>query len=276
MNFLGKILTFAILIMSIIFMVTSVVVFATHRNWKEQSAKLKQQNDATKETNVQLEARLAELLNQLTLERAARASAIAQLETRSQDLTGQLQRATTDLQKLQADEAAQIAMLDNAQKAQAGLLNETTQLREEVLRAQQARDQQFRRAVDLQDTLNKNKIALEAVQQRDQELSARQANMKALLEKAGIDESDRLTDVPPRVDGVVTAVRDNNKLVEISLGTDEGLRSGHELDVYRSGGTYLGRVVVRHTSTDKAVSEVIPDFRRGLIREGDRVITKVR
>jgi len=272
MNFLGKILTFAILIMSIIFMVTSVVVFATHRNWKEQSAKLKQQNDATKETNVQLEARLAELLNQLTLERAARASAIAQLETRSQDLTGQLQRATTDLQKLQADEAAQIAMLDNAQKAQAGLLNETTQL----LRAQQARDQQFRRAVDLQDTLNKNKIALEAVQQRDQELSARQANMKALLEKAGIDESDRLTDVPPRVDGVVTAVRDNNKLVEISLGTDEGLRSGHELDVYRSGGTYLGRVVVRHTSTDKAVSEVIPDFRRGLIREGDRVITKVR
>lgn len=276
MNFLGKILTVSILLMSLIFMMASVAVYATHRNWRDHSAKLKEQVNSAQNKNRQLETELAELLNQLTLERAARASAIAQLETRSQDLTGQLQRATTELQKLQSEEAAQIAMLDQAQKAQSGMLSETTRLREDVLKSQQARDEQFRRAVDLQDLLNKNKIALEAVEQRDQELSARVANMKLLMEKGGLDESDALTNVPPKVDGVVTAVRENNKLVEISLGTDEGLRSGHELDVFRSGGTYLGRVVIRHTSSDRSVSEVIPDFRRGLIREGDRVITKVR
>ncbi|MDA0657618.1 MAG: hypothetical protein O2931_11320 [Planctomycetota bacterium] len=276
MNLLGKILTVSIFVMSLIFMVASVSVFATHRNWRDLSTKLKEQVSTAQRNNEQLETKLAELLNQLTLERAARASAIAQLETRSQDLTGQLQRATTELQKLQSEEAAQIAMLDQAQKAQSGILSETTRLRDDVLKSQQARDEQFRRAVDLQDLLNKNKIALEAVEQRDQELSARIANMKLLMERGGLDESDALTDVPPRVDGIVTAVRENNKLVEISLGTDEGLRSGHELDVFRSGGTYLGRVVIRHTSSDRSVSEVIPDFRRGLIREGDRVITKVR
>lgn len=72
------------------------------------------------------------------------------------------------------------------------------------------------------------------------------------------------------VDGVVLVVRKD--LVEISIGSDDGLRKGHRLDVYRES-TYLGRVAVRRTAPDRAVAEIIPAFHKGQIRKGDVVRT---
>ena len=78
--------------------------------------------------------------------------------------------------------------------------------------------------------------------------------------------------IPPDVKGLVVEVGDKN-LVEISIGGDDGILVGHTLDVYREG-AYLGRVKVVKTSHDRAVAEIIPDFKRGAIRKGDRVATK--
>jgi hypothetical protein len=77
-----------------------------------------------------------------------------------------------------------------------------------------------------------------------------------------------------RVEGEVTAVGEKN-LVEISLGADDGIRVGHKLDVYREG-AYLGKVVVVRTSQDRAVAEIILDYLKGTIREGDRVADLTR
>jgi hypothetical protein len=64
-------------------------------------------------------------------------------------------------------------------------------------------------------------------------------------------------------------------LIEVSLGSDEGLRRGHKLDVYRLTGGYLGRAEVVDTNPDRAVARIIPEFRQGIIRKGDRVATKL-
>ena len=62
------------------------------------------------------------------------------------------------------------------------------------------------------------------------------------------------------------------KLVEISIGYDDGLRRGHHLEVTR-GGRYVGRLKVRETEPDRAVAEIMRDYSEGIIEEGDRVDT---
>ena len=53
MTLLGKIFTVLIMIMSVMFMGVSIIVYATHTNWREKSLaladKVKQTNDVVKE-----------------------------------------------------------------------------------------------------------------------------------------------------------------------------------------------------------------------------------
>ena len=63
-------------------------------------------------------------------------------------------------------------------------------------------------------------------------------------------------------------------LVEISIGDDDGILVGHQLDVYRDD-VYLGKVVVVKTSPDRAVAKIIPEYKKGTIRKGDSVTTKL-
>jgi hypothetical protein len=85
---------------------------------------------------------------------------------------------------------------------------------------------------------------------------------------------------PPRLDGVILASRATG-YVEISLGSDDGLEKGHELDVYRVGPTvaenkYLGKVRVVQTEPDKSVAQILPNFKRGAIQKEDRVATRLQ
>ena len=65
------------------------------------------------------------------------------------------------------------------------------------------------------------------------------------------------------MDGLVSAVRDDNKLVEITLGTDMGVLKGHQLEVVRSAGgvsTWLGRIEVIEAKVDASVCKVMPEY----------------
>lgn len=60
----------------------------------------------------------------------------------------------------------------------------------------------------------------------------------------------------PPVEGVVTSIKD--KLVEISIGTDDGLRNGHRLIVVdEKVAKYLGRIEIVHVTPDRSVGRVI-------------------
>jgi hypothetical protein len=93
-----------------------------------------------------------------------------------------------------------------------------------------------------------------------------------LLRNAGVDPSAE-PGPPPKIEGVVTAVNPQG-LVEISIGSDDGIREGHKLDVYRANPpTYLGRIEVIKTTPDRAVGKILPELQKGAIRKGDRVAT---
>jgi hypothetical protein len=79
----------------------------------------------------------------------------------------------------------------------------------------------------------------------------------------------------PVVDGVVLAILGDG-LVEISLGSDDGLNKGHQLYVYRVGGgrsTYVGKLEVLRTAVDRAVCKIIES--QGNVVKGDRVASKL-
>ena len=85
---------------------------------------------------------------------------------------------------------------------------------------------------------------------------------------------------PPRVDGIILASNANG-YVEISIGSDDGLEQGHELDVYRMGPSlaenkYLGKIRVVETQADRSVAQVLPNFRKGTIQKEDRVATRLQ
>ena len=74
--------------------------------------------------------------------------------------------------------------------------------------------------------------------------------------------------------GEVLAVTANN-LVEVSIGTDDGLKSGDTLEIFR-GTHYLGRMRLVRLDTDRAVGEIIPKTKKGPIQKGDHVATRLK
>ena len=95
-----------------------------------------------------------------------------------------------------------------------------------------------------------------------------------MLDRNGLSKDDPVDNIPPRVNGQITAVN-AAKSVEISIGSDEGLRPGHRLHIYRTDGAFVADIVVETTRPDRAVGRIIPETRRDIIREGDRVATKI-
>ena len=88
----------------------------------------------------------------------------------------------------------------------------------------------------------------------------------------GIDINEPLDGAPPERNGNILLIDRPSDLVLISIGSDEGLRAGHFLEVTRKG-RYVGKLKVRNTEPDRAVAEILRDYSEGILEEGDRVDT---
>jgi hypothetical protein len=284
MDLIGKIFIVVILIMSIVFMSLSLMVYATHRNWRDlventeaSAAKplgLRQQLRTQKDTNAQLQQEMENLQRTLQLERAARQQALAVLETRSNRQEVELTAKTEELATLRRQHDQAVTTMELAQTNLAALKEEVDGLRKLVRQTQADRDSQLSQVITMRDRLNQLEGAERRLEERNRQLTKEVAESARVLQRYGLNRTTPLHDVPPKLDGEIKMVHSND-LVELSLGSDDGLRQGHELDVYRSGGAYLGRVKVIETDPDDSVARIIPEFRQGVIRKGDFVATRL-
>ncbi len=148
-----------------------------------------------------------------------------------------------------------------------------------ALEAQQDRDKIFKDLVQKDDELNQAKNELEQLQKRNKDVAADLAKYKELARWIGAPDpnSDYKSKVPPQVDGIVTATPGAG-LVEISLGSDQGLRKGHRLEVYRMGAgqnVYVGRIEVLRAGTTASVCKIDPKYQNSNITVGDRVAARL-
>ena len=281
MTLLGKILTVLIFIMSIVFMTVSLMLIATHKNWKNivsnttpgQTAGLVQQLEKKTSEVENLNNQLGRLKDQYASEQVARTYALSALSTKLTQLEQQLQQRETELTNLQGAHTEQTAALQTLETNNNRLLEEVAKLRESVRVAQNDRDTQFLKVVELTDQLNVAIGIERSLKEKREQLVDQVAQMKRVMDSAGLTIHVDTDAIPPKVDGVVLAIGGKD-LLEISLGSDAGVKEGHQMEVYR-GTTYLGRVVVVKTEPNRAVARILPEFRKGSIKKDDRVTTRL-
>jgi hypothetical protein len=253
MNTIGKILVVLNLIFALVVGGFLVIDFATRTNWKTAYEKLKDEM-LVAGTNTNESGRTLQQLN-TQVKRA-----VAEREEWKQKLIDQetVAKVERESHKRMTDELidkAKDADL-NSQKAiaerdrltkEVELLSGTVQNRDNVILALQKDNKQYRTEASAMKDLS------EATQRRNVDLLAQIQDLlrKIALRDAGVGSENKLAKDPNApnppsnyVKGKIDRVDPKDRtLVQISLGTDQGLKLDHTLEVYRvDPPQYLGRI----------------------------------
>ncbi len=274
MNFVGKIFVMLILVMSLVFMSFAIAVYSTHRNWKEEAKDLERQRVEVEARNNELNQTLENLKTEMATEQQAAQAQIAKLETMRDAL--QKQRASDEqrLAQLVGQNTELTGTVGATQQRLTALLQEVSQLRQEIIVAQTERDRLFADVLETTEQLHDSHAQLVRAKETQLQLARDVARYKQAVEGAGIDPEAPTDGAPPEVQGQVTQVS-GNRLIEVSLGSDDGLRTSHTVHVYR-GNSYLGKAEILRTAPDRAVGRILKPYQKGAIRKGDRVATRLK
>ncbi len=256
---------------------------ASHINWRDAVKDPKDgfevRNNNLTRGNEQLKGQLVETQAKYAQEQAARRVTLAALQTQLDALKKDLAQKTTELNGMQATNTEMSQALAATQKELGRLTDENEAVKTQLNTVMDERNTNQRRVASLTDEVNEKKVLLATLQSKIKDLAdsgtlaeARLANALSSWAANGIQENP--DDAPPSdLKGVVLAVGQNG-LVEISLGSDDGIMEGHHMDVYRSG-QYLGRIQIKRTNPHKAIGMMLPNFSRGAIQQGDNVSSRL-
>jgi hypothetical protein len=287
MTFVGKVFTVLILVLSLVFMAFSVFAYVAPKNWRdvvmrtpEQAAlepgkevgllpQLKQAKEKIKD----LQDELAAKEQKLRFEQIQRREVVSKLETEKQ-----LAIAERDALKVKVVEAQKqsVDALARWKEANATLATQTGELN--GLRAEIRDIQSINMNLDssvrlLTDTNHDLKMKFAGLNERSLQLSGQLIKARRVLNWLGVNENTSIEEAVPVVNGFVTE-RLASGPIEITIGSDDGLRPGHQLDVFR-GKNFISRVRVTEIRPDVAVCEELRNYRKDLIKRGDRVTTKL-
>ena len=277
MNLLGKILTGAIAIASIMLLLVSMMVYSTHKNWKTSADKLKTQLSETRNQNQQLQSKFDSLDSRLKAEVEAATQDVRKLESERVQLIAQSSIIQKQLDGLLQEQRRNVAAVASTQANNEELTQEVADLRLALRDNQQKRDEAFATTIKATDNLHQVKGQLDALVERNGQLTQEVAMKSSLLRENGFDPAATPGEVVPQVRGLVSALRRdaNGLMIEVTVGADDGLRKGHTIEIFR-GDRYLGRAEIIRTEPDRAVARIIRKFQQGPIQERDHVATKLR
>jgi hypothetical protein len=287
MNLFGKILVFLILIMSLVFMTMALIVYATHKNWKEeitrteavggQTVGWKARWEQLVAQNQQLTTKNEALQKSVVAERTAKAEALAKMQTELSARLAELAEA----QKLLTQRGEQLAQATAALKTQDENVNVATSQVQKLtqdINAHIARvTELFNKSMALNNQLMQAQAKLPDLEEMNAELAAQNAKARVLLQQVGKNLEDPIDRRPPPLDADVESVRSRD--VEIAAGTHDGIRVGHMLDIVSAGrvgaGRIVGRIEITNVDNDRAVGRILPEYSVQQIRRGDKATTKL-
>lgn len=276
MTLLGKIFTVLILVMSLVFSGFAVAVFAMHKNWRDvvvgDTGLKKQLTDERTKAEAQKEVQ-RKVEESLAVERNDKQQQVAKLESERNSVKQEAERLSTAQAEQQKKVSDSMAAMQAAQKQLEGLRDEVVKLRGEISKSLAERDEYAKKVVGITDEMHAAVSEVKRLKDRNLALAADLEKARSLMRLFDLDENKDYSGKAPKVNGLVLAV-EGNDLVEVSIGSDDGLMKGHKLEVYRTEGgasTYLGRIDIIRTQPDRAVGKVDMNFRKGTIQKGDRV-----
>jgi len=287
MNLVGKILVVALLVSSLVFASMTLAVHATHKQWKlavSNPNPAPGQKRGLMEELADRDSLIGRLQTELTekqrlYERTVRESeqVRGQLESQNQELLATRTKQQTEITEKTTALKEAIAAANNAAKVLEKTQEENTALRNENTTVKKARDDAHADVVAREDDLAQAKGEWSRHEARNKQLLAQLAQYRMVMQDANLPLN---IDVP-RVNGLVTKTHTSEKMVEINLGTDHGLKEGVLMDVFRVGNTlsttrYLGQIRLFTVDKTKAVGSVIPNTLKGTIQEEDHVATRIK
>ena len=271
MDTLGKIFVFAVMVMSVVFMSFAIAIFSSHTNWQKESERLQTERAVTAEREAK-ESELTTLIDQNAASKKDQEQVVKKLETALQQKDAELaslkKKREVELSNLDKD----IAELSEAKDERDAADELVGKLREEINGLQSKLKKSVNDGASLAAELHQSESELAMATERKKQLEQQVANARVVLQQNGLSLT-RPETVIPVVGGVITAVA--NDLAEVSIGSDDGLQAGHELEVFRAD-EYLGRLRVVSVKPDRAVVRVLKDFARGIVQQGDRVATRLK
>lgn len=274
MNLAGKILTVLILLMSVCFFFISIMLGAAHRNWKEAATRYRSEAEQFQRVAEDARSRGGEKDLILARERVARQMHTAQLESRL---------------RIAEENAREKDLAWREEQARSTEIGEALKLAERRLErkdeeVQNLKDDKRTLATDVADKFAlvqnlTNRIyelsnELDALKKSNSELSANLAQKSRVMRSYGLSDTQPTDHIVPKLSGRVTRVGQDNRLIAIGLGSDDGLRVGHELDIYRDD-RYVGKIRVTRTDFNTSVGEVIRELMQDIVREGDNVTSRL-
>jgi hypothetical protein len=285
MNLVGKILTGLIALFSIVFMTLVLGVYATHTNWRIVAQEGEKKRGELQKEKEKVQNELLELQKTFDEEKKAWSNATAAEKQWRQTLQQENDTQKKALEKVDAERATALTTLDITEKNQADLVAQVhggkdkdgkdhKGLLSELAEERTAREAIFKRVVASQDQVQQLQNVLATFKNRQQTLLLDRNRYRDAVLRSNL--SLNVEDAAPDVKGRVTAVSSTG-LVEIDIGRDAGLRTGHQLHVYRSAGIpYLGKVEVIETQPERAVCKVLREFQKGPIQRDDHVAAQIR
>lgn len=274
MTLIGKVFTFIVLILSVVFFIVAGFINAKHINYRDlvenKNTGFRVQLQKEQAKSNQLNELVERLRNDLATEQGARRMHVSTLETL---LTQKNQELVNKEQQL-ADEQAKTTLFETKILASDQELQsrstENADLRQLLVKTTQDRNNQYQMFVQTYDQFARLQGEKQTLDKQSKELARDFSASKEKMDILGITPDTKL-DGPPAVTGAVSGVKDN--MVEITLGRDDGIQVGHELDVFR-GSSHVGRIRITRSAGDKAIGQILLEHARGFIVVGDRVDTK--
>lgn len=290
MSFMGKILVVVQLVLSIFFMAFAGAVHSARTNWRNEATKqvglLKKKSTEFDELQTEFSKFKDNSTAELNGEKAKAGKAEAENVGLKQQVD-QLNKEKKDLTVTLSTQSQLAAIAGEEAKARR---TESVELRAINAKLLAARDAGFREISKLEDTVQSLQTDLGTAQTKVKDLVGQVALFQKKLESMNISTDPKelfaSVSVPPKVQGEVMATlpgkgQGKGELVEISLGSDDGLLKGHHLYIYRSGlkdggkAKYLGKIRIVSTQPDVSVGLVLEETRGGIIQKGDNVTTKL-
>lgn len=285
MTFVGKVLVFVQLTLSLLFMAFAGAVYSVHNDWKSSYEKTKTQL-ATAQTDLQNERQSHETTKtdlqtqvELAQQDAEMFAATARtLETRVAELDNRVASLTTERNQLQA--SARIAEKESLARRE-----EAMKLRDQNRVLHASLNEADANVRNLEDQVYNKDLAISQMDTKHKGILEQMGQLERIIRLNNLETDPTiyqgLQDPPPDVTGLVLNKRQGqtgrSDLVEISLGSDDGLSRGHSLYVYRNQGEgkYLGRINIVYVEPDRAVGAVMEKSRNGVIEKGDHVTSKL-
>ena len=290
MHFVGKILVVLIFILSIMFMAFAGVVYNAQMNWRKEALDQKDKLEKKKTELANAEAEFTRLKNDMDQKLKLANDKAADVDATNRGLAANVARLQNDNGQLQVARKTAAEQAGIAEEEAQARREESQNLRKINHDQNEKLDANFLEKTKLEDQAHSLQIDLATAKSKNKELLVKSSFYIQALETAGIStdvaELAAKSAPPPRVEGIIEEVQaakrqGASELVEISLGSDDGLKKGHEMTVSRAGlkggqkAKFLGMIRIVKTYPDKAVGEVIEGTRNGVIQKGDNVTTKL-